>query len=465
MRELARTVAALAAALSSATLLLSACHDKNTRVPFVLPVTPTSIVSGNTVVFYTVAARRGTPVIVSFGYSTDGGLTFNPATPAAGTPPASLIPANPAGAPSFFYWDSFKDLGPGFHRNVILAPTGGGVQALTLPFVADETDSFALPRGAQGMARANVLALPLPDDSVYIVGGTQAGAPVGFGEVYDPVSDDVFTAPTGGLSLVRSGFAGALLSSGRVLTAGGADSNGNPLGTAEYFSKVSGLTRPVPSGLVVPRLDPALAPAPGGGAIVAGGLAQGGVPTPSIELYDPGAGQDGGFAVVLTSTLAAVRLPTATALADGRVLFAGGADANGNAVSTAFLVDSVARTVVPTVTNLSFARVGHRATRLSNGKVLLSGGESVLGNAGSALATCEVFDPATLAFTLTGTMNHARAFHGQDLAGGRVLAVGGQGSDPLTASTGESFSQELALWFPTQFPTVSSRTDGQVVVT
>src|SRR5438477_12902069 len=125
MRGVARALVpvAVAVAVASSALLLSACQDKRERVPFVVPATPTQIVSGNTVVFYSVAAARGVPVVVAFGFSTDGGATWKPATPAAGTPAANLVLAHPAGAPSFFYWDSFKDLGPGFHRSVILAPT------------------------------------------------------------------------------------------------------------------------------------------------------------------------------------------------------------------------------------------------------------------------------------------------------------------------------------------------------
>ncbi len=59
----------------------------------------------------------------------------------------------------------------------------------------------------------------------------------------------------------------------------------------------------------------------------------------------------------------------------------------------------------PTAGSLSTARMNHTATLLPNGQVLVAGG---LGN-GGALASAELFDPATGRWTATaGGMNAAR---------------------------------------------------------
>lgn len=76
---------------------------------------------------------------------------------------------------------------------------------------------------------------------------------------------------------------------------------------------------------------------------------------------------------VPTANMTSPRLAhTATLLADGKVLIAGGADSNGD-LKTAELFDPVAKTFAATG-SMSAARQAHTATRLANGKILVSGG-------------------------------------------------------------------------------------------
>jgi hypothetical protein len=444
---------------------LSGCTDKKTLTPFVIPQTPTSPITGVTPIYYAVYDRPDTFVYTAFEFSTDGGFSYAQATPASG-PVNGIAPAHPFGYPNVFYWDSFRDLGPGYFPAVVLRASGEGLGAIgraavTLSFIADESGSFTQAATLGGTARSNVVAAPLPDGSVFVGGGTVNGSPTTLVEVFDPVLEQIVS--TSALTEARTAIAGALLASGRVLTVGGADVTSSAVATAEYFSKATGMTRAVPAGLVVPRYFAAVGPLPDGTAVVAGGIGPGGVPTPSVELYDPTAGPDGAFAIVATTTLAAVSQPTATALADGRVLFAGGADQNGTAVGTAFVFDPATRTIVTVANSMTQARVGHRATRLSSGKVLLAGGFFAVGNAATALSSAELFDPTTLAFTGTGSLNVARGYQGQDLAGGSVVAVGGAGL-PLSPETAEVFSQDTGTWtILDNFRPVASRSEASAV--
>ena len=114
------------------------------------------------------------------------------------------------------------------------------------------------------------------------------------------------------------------------------------------------------------------------------------------------------------------RRHTATRLANGRVLVAGGANGTGT-LATAELFNPATGTFTRTG-NMRIARAGHRATLLANGKVLVTGGTNSTGT----LATAELFNPATGTFTRTGNMATPRVGHTATLLGnGKVLVAGG----------------------------------------
>ena len=97
---------------------------------------------------------------------------------------------------------------------------------------------------------------------------------------------------------------------------------------------------------------------------------------------------------------------TATLLRNGKVLITGGstlrADANFYVLSSAELYDPATGTFIPTG-SMTTERVSHTATLLSNGKVLIAGGIGGL-HGGIALATAELYDPASGSFATTGSL-------------------------------------------------------------
>jgi hypothetical protein len=83
--------------------------------------------------------------------------------------------------------------------------------------------------------------------------------------------------------------------------------------------------------------------------------------------------------------------------------------------------------------SLATAREAHTATLPSNGKVLVAGGWN-----GSALATAELYDPATGTWTATGSLVTSRWYHRATLLpNGKVLVEGGVDDNGVPLASAE----------------------------
>ena len=182
---------------------------------------------------------------------------------------------------------------------------------------------------------------------------------------------------------------------------------------------------------------------PNGKVLVAGGNS-GSVLLATAELYDPSSGS-----WTATGKMNGIRTAhTATLLADGKVLVAGGADSIGetsvNAVATAELYDPATGSWTTTAPMIE-ARAHHTATLLADGKVLVAGG-SGSGSGSDSLDTAELYDPATGTWTVAGTMIEARTRHTATLLpDGRVLVLGGSSASPPEA-TAELYDPSTGAW-------------------
>jgi hypothetical protein len=130
---------------------------------------------------------------------------------------------------------------------------------------------------------------------------------------------------------------------------------------------------------------------------------------------------------------------TATLLADGTVLVAGGISSNGT-LNQAEIYDPVAATFSQ-VGNMNVARFGHTATLLPDGTVLIVGGDTQKSNGGNIInQTAEIYSPSTQTFTSAqGQMNLARdegSFTATLLNNGEVLIAGG-----LVMNTGSNVAE------------------------
>jgi YD repeat-containing protein len=182
-----------------------------------------------------------------------------------------------------------------------------------------------------------------------------------------------------------------LLSNGRWLLAGGQGVQG-PLATAAIFDPQTNSLTPIAQPLLQPRAWHTATVLADGSVLIAGGVGPGDQVSTVLEHFDPTMQI---FHLVPATGLVPRADQTATLLTDGRVLFAGGVSTQGQVLGDAQLFNPQTY-AVDAVQPLSTARRGATATLLPDGRVLLWGGADATG---AALSVGDVFDPQQSGFT------------------------------------------------------------------
>jgi uncharacterized repeat protein (TIGR03803 family) len=305
--------------------------------------------------------------------------------------------------------------------------TGGedlGFEVLSTSEVYDpETAAWSLT-GPMNDPRRKHTATLLPYGKVIVAGGVSTDQVLAGAELYDPASGQ--WTRTGSLTNGRFDHRATLLGGGEVLVAGGTmgfDTNGLAVVTAsaELFDPDTGIW--APTGMMATNRFRFTMTLLADGKVLAAGGANSNGPLACVEVYDPNTGQ--------WTPANPMRVPrvghTATLLPNGKVLVAGGlasqAEPATNTLSSAELYDPDTSTWTPTSAMIE-PRADHTATLLPSGNVLVAGGG--LQTVSTFTTTAELYDPATETWTATTPV-----IIGQEsqtatlLRTGKVLIAGG----------------------------------------
>lgn len=283
--------------------------------------------------------------------------------------------------------------------------------------------------GSLGMARCYHSATLLTSGKVLVAGGKGTYAMEVSAELFDPA-----TGSWSDTELMSSGaqfHVATLLQAGSVLVTGGRTA-GSTI-TAEIYEPATGAWHVTPPLLVATFNSTAML-LPSGKVLLAGGRNLSGSES-RAEIYDPGLGTwraTGSLAIRRSSH-------TATLLPSGKVLVTGGDPGSVDVDASAELYDPVTETWSLTGSMIT-PRSGHSAILLLSGKVLVVGGPS---------SAAEVYDPATGAWRRTGSLIKGSRHHTLTLLkSGKVLVAGGTDGD-RTLTRAEVYEPETERWSPT----------------
>jgi N-acetylneuraminic acid mutarotase len=224
----------------------------------------------------------------------------------------------------------------------------------------------------------------------------------------------------------RQHHAAVLLADGRVLVAGGQGGLGamvspttNSLTSAEIYDPSTN-TWTTKSSMTYARNSLTATLLANGKVLVAGGITSSGVYLQTAELYNP-TNDTWSSAGTMTGGVGRAH-HTATLLPNGKVLVVGGTKDGSASTATASLYDPSTNSWAAAGV-LAQGRFYHSDTLLANGKVLIAGG---VNSGTTGIATAELYDPTANTFSAAGALPAARQQHTDTLlSSGKVLITGG----------------------------------------
>ncbi|HLJ56612.1 MAG TPA: kelch repeat-containing protein [Chthonomonadaceae bacterium] len=299
----------------------------------------------------------------------------------------------------------------------------GATTAATESYAAAET--CFVPAGEMAGSRSFCPPVLLDNGRVLACGGYQQigerGGTIRSALLWDPAART--WSATGRMADARELHTATKLGGGSVVAAGGF-SDGRILASAEVYDPATG-SWSATGAMRTARFGHA-ALLVGGALFIIGGRTEKDVSLAETERYDAAAG-----AWSLGPPMRQDRFRhTATLLRDGRVLITGGySSVQGKTLATAEIFAPDTNTFTLLESTMGDGRMDHTATLLADGRVLIAGGWSSTRN--STVASADIFDPSTNRFTPAAPLPTSRHEHTATLLpDGSVLVAGGLQYEP-----------------------------------
>lgn len=236
------------------------------------------------------------------------------------------------------------------------------------------------------------------------------------------------------------------LNNGMLLVSNGENPNVTGLSSAELYNPTTGAWSFI-SNTNIGRYRNLLAILPNGKVLTAGGSSCGGCISKTAEIYDLTTNS-----WVFTGSMNRNRdgEPVSIILQDGRVLIAGGF--NGSASENTAEIYNI-DTGAWTLSTMPHRMEGGALTLLSNGKVLLAGGY----NQSGPISSVAIYSPTTNIWSAVAPLSGNRRDHNASLlSDGNVIVFGGHNNSGQYTST-EIYNPSTNTWSPG--PTLPSGVD------
>lgn len=275
-------------------------------------------------------------------------------------------------------------------RIVPLAALAAAAAFATAPAAVAASGTFATT-GSMSSPHEHDTATLLPGGQVLVAGLGSGSGTSPSAEIYNPAAGT--WAVTGSMTIPRVFHTATLLHNDQVLVAGGSGASSSALSSAELYNPATG-TWASTGSMTTPRDAHGATLLGNGDVLVTAGVING----LFSELYNPATGQwsdaSGGLATCSAGKYCRIG-STATLLGTGNVLLVGGLAgvySNPGATATALLYDPATNAWTSTG-SMQTGREAQTANLLPDGQVLVADGASFTKHVAVPLASAELYSP------------------------------------------------------------------------